>query len=204
MNIRHLGLQIGVGVALAIAGVICENPAQAQTGNQSDTTGAIVTTSDITGGVFAPSGGGQRTIVYRTNQIERSVYSAAGTLNQQLAARTLPIIATGPQTAISAAVQQNLECVLIGAANSGGCSDQLVSALVNAGADPTLTRNLVSSLRRLTDAGRVDAAQFNVVVRAYNAFINGSSATLLTNPPDELRAIQAVLSILLNAAYARS
>lgn len=204
MNIRHLSLQIGLGVALGISSVIHGDPAQAQTGNQSDTTGAIVTTSDITGGVFTPSGGGRRTIVFRTNQIRNSVYSAAGTLNQQLAARILPIVATGPQTAIPAGVQQNLECILTGGANTGNCIDQLVSALVNAGADPTLARNLVSSLRGLTDGSRVDAAQFDAVVRAYNAFINGSNVTILSNPPAELRAIQSILSILLNAAYARS
>jgi hypothetical protein len=204
MNIRHLSLQIGLGIVLTIGSVISGNPVQAQIGNQSDTTGAIVTTSDITGGAFAPSGGGRRTIVFRTNQIKNSVYSAAGTLNQQLAARVLPIVATGPQAAIPATVQQNLECVLTGGANTGNCIDQLVSALVNAGADPTLARNLVSSLRGLTDGGRVDAAQFDAVVRAYNAFINSSNAAILSNPPGELRGIQSILSILLNAAYARS
>lgn len=200
MNIRHLSLQIGLGIVLTIGSVISGNPVQAQIGNQSDTTGAIVTTSDITGGAFAPSGGGRRTIVFRTNQIKNSVYSAAGTLNQQLAARVLPIVATGPQAAIPAAVQQNLECVLTG----GNCIDEVVSALVNAGADPTLARNLVSSLRGLTDSGRVDAAQFDAVVRAYNAFINSSNAAILSNPPGELRGIQSILSILLNASYARS
>ncbi|HEY9724869.1 MAG TPA: hypothetical protein V6D50_00335 [Chroococcales cyanobacterium] len=204
MNIRHLSLQIGLGIVLTIGSVISGNPVQAQIGNQSDTTGAIVTTSDITGGAFAPSGGGRRTIVFRTNQIKNSVYSAAGTLNQQLAARVLPIVATGPQAAIPATVQQNLECVLTGGANTGNCIDQMVSALVNAGADPTLARNLVSSLRGLTDSGRVDAAQFDAVVRAYNAFINSSNAAILSNPPGELRGIQSILSILLNAAYARS
>ncbi|HEY9604414.1 MAG TPA: hypothetical protein V6C85_22550 [Allocoleopsis sp.] len=204
MNIRHLSLHIGLGVVLGMGSVMSGNPAQAQTGNQSDTTGAIVTTSDITGGAFAPSGGGRRTIVFRTNDIKNSVYNAAGTLNQQLAARVLPIVATGPQTAISAAVQQNLECVLTERTNTGNCIDQLANALANAGADPTLARNLVSSLRGLTNGGKVDAAQFDAVVRAYNAFINGSNVALLSNPPEELRAIQSVLSILLNAAYARS
>jgi len=204
MNIKHLPLHLGLGCAMAIFGVVSGTlPAQAQSGNQSDVTGTIVTTSDAVRGVFNSSGGGRLVIVFATNDIRDSVFSAASSVNQLLAARNLPIAATGSPTAIPESVQEDLECVCTSSTNVESCSRQVENGLVNAGANPTLARNLVSSLRGLTARGRVDPARFRAVVQAYNALINNSSTQFLSTPPEELRAIQSVLSILLNAAYAR-
>lgn len=202
MNVRRLSLQLGLGFALAILGVVSQTPqAQAQRGNLSDVTGAIITTSDIVGG-FSPSGGGELIISFRTEEIENSVNSAAGTVNDQLQARNLPIIAIGPQTAIPAAVQQTLEAVMAGSGDVDAGVTQIANSLASAGADPTLAQNLASSLAGLTDGGSVDPAQFRSVVQAYNALIANSNADFLRNPPEFLRGIQSVLSILLNAAFA--
>jgi hypothetical protein len=101
-------------------------------------------------------------------------------------------------------VQQNLESVLTASGNVDAGVRQTASDLVNAGANPTLAENLASSLRGLTAGGEVDAAKFDAVVRNYNALINASEQGSLENPAESLRAIQSMLSILLNAAYIRS
>jgi hypothetical protein len=204
MNVRHLPLHLGLGFALVLSSIGSGTPpARAQSGNFSDVTGNIITTSDIAGG-FSPGGDRRRILVFRTPDIRNAVYNAAGSVNQFLAAGNLPVVATGAPTAIPAPVQQNLRGVLIGSGNANaGATPSVENALVNAGANPTLARNLVSSLQGLTAGNRVDAARFAAVVQAYNALINTSNAEFLSNPPEEFRGIQSVLSILLNAAYAR-
>lgn len=203
MKIKLL-LLFGLGFALAISSVVSRTPpAQAQSGTQSDITGVIVTTSDAAGSFRA---GDRKTILaFKTSEIRNAVYAAAGSINQQLAARNLPVpvVANASPTAIPATVQQNLECVSTGIGDVNACSRQFENGLSNAGGDPTIAQNLVSSLQGLTAGGKVDAGRLTAVVRAYNALINTSSAEYLSNPPEELRAIQSILSILLNAAYAR-
>lgn len=197
-----LPLLFGLGFAWAISGFVSRTPpAQAQSGTQSDITGVIVTTSDAAGSFRT----GDRKVIlaFKSSEIRNAVNTAASSINQQLAARSLPVVATGAPTAIPATVQQNIECVSTSIGDVGACSRQIESNLVNAGTDPTIARNLVSSLQGLTTAGKVDAGRFAAVVRAYNALINASSAEYLSNPPEELRALQSMLSILLNAAYSR-
>jgi len=203
MKIR-LPLLFCLGFALAISGVVSRTPpAQAQSGTQSDITGVIVTTSDAAGSFRA--GDRKTTLAFKTSDIRNAVYTAASSVNQQLAARNLPVpvVASSSPTAIPATVQQNLECVSTGIGDVNACSRQFESGLIKAGGDPTIARNLVSSLQGLTAGGKVDAGRFAAVVRAYNALINTSSTEYLSNPPEELRAIQSILSILLNAAYAK-
>ncbi len=198
MNIKHLPLRLGLGFALAYSLLGTTPPARAQSGNFSDVTGNIITTSDIAGG-FSPGGDRQVNLAFRTDQIRNSVNIAAASVNRQLTARNLPIVANGPSRAIPAAVQQNIECVTTG--SSGACVTQLERGLVNAGTNPVIARNLAASLERLTANGNVEPGRMVAVVRAYNALIGSSSAAFLSNPPEELRAIQSILSILLNAAY---
>lgn len=199
-----LPLLFGLGVALAISSVVSRTPqAQAQSNTQSDITGVIVTTSDAAGSFRASDR--KTTLAFKSSEIRNAVYTAANSVNQQLASRNLPVpvVANSAPTAIPATVQQNLECVSTGIGDVNACSRQFESGLINAGGDPTLARNLVSSLQGLTAGGKVDAGRFAAVVRTYNALINSSSTEYLSNPPEELRAIQSILSILLNAAYAR-
>lgn len=202
MNVKHLPLHVGLGLALAVAGVVAQTPlARAQTGNQSDITGPMVTTSDIVGG-FNPGGDRRRDIAFPTSAIQNAANGAAVSINQQLEQRNLPVVVTDTRTAISAIVQQNLAVILTNTGNVDASVTLIINNLVSAGADRTLAQNLVSSLVGLTGRGRVSARQFLVVTRAYNAFIQNSPIELFSNNPDSLRAIRAILSILLNATFA--
>lgn len=203
MNIRHLPLYLGLSLALGIAGTFSgTQSAQAQSANLSDVTGNIITTSDIVGG-FGSGGGNQVIFAFRTAEIRRAVNSEANTVNQLLAANNLPVVDIGgTPTPIPASVQQNLLILLTARGNVDANVTQLANGLTNAGASSTLARNLALSLRGLTSGGTVPPGQFRAVIEAYNALISASSYNFLNEPPEELRAIQAVLSILLNAAYA--
>lgn len=205
MNIKHFPLHVGLGLALAIAGVVSHTPtAQAQTGNQSDTTGAIVTTSDMVSGALVSGDGGELVIVYITRPVEEAVNSAASLVNQQLAAGNLPVLSTDSPTPIPLTVQQNIEALVTGSGNVDASAAQIESGLVSAGADTTLARNLVASLRGLNSGATVDPAQFQAAIDAYNALINGSPDRLVLEIPEELKGIRSVLGILLNAGLASS
>ena len=196
-------LQFGLGLAIAICGASGIPQAQAQSGNFSDVTGNIITTSDVVGG-FSPGGDRITRLAFRTSAIANAVNNAASRVNQQLATRNLPIVANGALTAIPASVQESVACASTGSGNAGACVSQIEQGLVNGGANPLLARNLALSLDRLTANGQVEPARLVGLVRAYNALINNSSAQFLSNPPEQLRAVQSVLSILLNAAYGRA
>jgi hypothetical protein len=204
MNIKHLPLQLSLGLALTILGVVDQTPkAQAQSGNQSDITGAIITTSDVAGGFNFSGGDRRRLIAFASPGIQSSVNSAAISINQQLQQQSLAVVATdASQSAISVTVHQTLLIILTNTTNVDARVTQFVNGLVNAGAEANVSRNLVLSMVGLTAKGNVEAAQCQSVIRSYNVFIENSSIELLTNNPDELRAIRSVLAQLLNAAYA--
>ena len=204
MNIRQLPLHLGLGFALAISGVVSLTPqAQAQSGNQSDITGPIITTSDVAGGFNFSGGDRRKLIAFASPGIQTAVNSAAISINQQLEQQSLSIVATdASQTGISVTVQQTLLVILSNRTNVDASVRQYVTGLVNAGADSNLSQNLVLSLVGLTAKGRVEAAQCQRVIRSYNVFIENSSIQVFTNNPDELRAIRSILAQLLNAAYA--
>jgi hypothetical protein len=204
MNIKHLPLQLSLGFALAISGAVCQTPqAQAQSGNQSDITGVIITTSDVAGGFNFSGGDRRRLIAFASPGIQSSVNSAAISINQQLQQQSLAVVATdASQTAVSVTVQQTLLIILTNTTNVDARVTQFVNGLVNAGAEANVSRNLVLSMVGLTAKGNVEAAQCQRVIRSYNVFIENSTVELLTNNPDELRAIRSVLAQLLNAAYA--
>jgi hypothetical protein len=198
---EHLPLGFALGCSLVLGGTL---PAGAQTGNQSDITGVITTTSDIAGGAFAPGG----TITTFTNpDIQAAVDEAAALISTQLAGGALPVAATNtPITSISATVQQSLQSLLTETGNVAAVSSQIESALINApGAtntteNTTLVRNLITSLQGLTAGGSVSPPELVAAAEAYNAVIDASNGAFLTNPPPELLAIQSALSRLVNAA----
>jgi hypothetical protein len=204
MNIRQLPLHVGLGLALAVSGVVSQTPqAQAQSGNQSDITGVIITTSDVAGGFNFGGGDRRKLIAFANPGIQTAVNSAAISINQQLQQQSLSIVASdSSQTGISVTVQQTLLVILTNTTNVDASVRQYVIGLVNAGADRDLSQNLVLSLVGLTAKGRVEAAQCQRVIRSYNALIEDSSIQVFTNNPDELRAIRSILAQLLNAAYA--
>ncbi|MEQ9359300.1 hypothetical protein [Coleofasciculus sp. F4-SAH-05] len=201
MKKRHLAFQLGLGLAVGVAGILSMTTSSQAQPVLSDVTGNIITTSDIAGGAFAPSRGGELILVYETPQIREDVFEVADFVNERLAQRNLPGVGNDTSP-IPASVQQNFAQVLTGTGNVDAGMSQIQNSLVNAGANPTLAQNLATSLAGLTAGGNVNPAQFVAVVDAYNALINASSFEFLREPPEELRAIRSVLAILLNAALA--
>jgi hypothetical protein len=66
-------------------------------------------------------------------------------------------------------------------------------------------QNLASSLRGLTVDDTVNASQLAAVIGADNGIINFiSTEQLIIHPVEDLLAIQTVLYILLNTAYANN
>ena len=198
MNIKPLHLSFLLGSSLIIWGITPNAMAQL-----SDITGAIITTSDIADGIF-PSPNGQRIIIaFRTPEIAAAVNQAAQLVNNQLANQSLPIVANNiPNSSISGSVQQALETVLIGSGNVQDSASQLINGLARegSGVSRTTAQNLVSRLAGLTDGDQVSAPELQAAVEAYNQLINTSNAASLSNPSEELLAIQSVMFSLVNAA----
>ncbi|MEQ8539040.1 MAG: hypothetical protein RIB93_16510 [Coleofasciculus sp. D1-CHI-01] len=201
MKKRHLAFQLGLGLAVGVAGILSMTTSSQAKPVLSDVTGNIITTSDIAGGAYAPGGGGQLVIGYRTSEIQEDVQDAACIVNERLAQQNLPGVGNDTSP-IPSSVQENLDLVLTRTGNVNAGVNQIQNALVNAGANPTLAQNLATSLTRLTAGCTVEPDQFATVVEAYNALISASSFEFLREPPEELRAIRSVLAILLNAALA--
>jgi hypothetical protein len=169
------------------------SPGMAQTGNQSDATGPILSTSDFAGQTFPIPF--VRTEFQGGEPAQIAVNQAAASLNIQLADNNL----TSPTgTPIPAAVQELLLSILTGDAQAGNNINVLTAALTTAPGAPPLNfiQDLLDSLERLTKEERVVPAKLQAAVRAYNAMILASNEEFLRNPPAELRAIQASLAKL--------
>lgn len=178
-------------------------PAKAQVGNQSDVTGAIITTSDIAGGTFTPSSRGRGTkAVFARSSVQVAVNRAAANAIAQLKGNSITSLTGAP---ITPSTQQTLLSVLTSGSGQGNVGiSQIANALNSAqgGFTGNQVRQLAASLGGLLANGRVNPAKLAAAVNAYNAVINASSAQFLNNPPPELRAIQSVLSQLVNTALA--
>lgn len=204
MNVKHLPLQLSLGLALAITGIMTQTPqVQAQSGNQSDITGPIVTTSDIVGG-FNFEDDREERLAFASAAIQEAVNNAAVTINQRLLALTLPIVANDPNTAtpIPEPIQISLANVVTNSGNVDNSVILLVNDLVEGGADRALAQELVVNLKGLTSGGRVAPSKFQTVTRLYNTLIARSPREFFLKNPNALRAIRSVLAILLNSALA--
>ena len=212
INIKHFPFHLILSFTFGSAFILCQAslPAQAQKGNQSDVTGAIVTTSDIAGGTFAPSpAGGRGRVAFASNTVQAAVNQAALNVLNQLSINAITSPAGNP---IPAGTQQTLLSVLTGPksvqVNAG--SEQITNALSSVQGGPTVNQaqQLVNSLQGLLKTNSASGRQVSNVkvnptrllaaVKAYNNLINASSAQFLNNPPPELLAIRAVLSQLIN------
>nr|WP_287697968.1 hypothetical protein [Microcystis sp. M44BS1] len=181
-----------------VAAVLLTNalvsPVMAQTGNQSDITGPILSTSDFAGQTIPTTTvtglgfqGGEPAQI--------SVNQAAASVNTQLADNNL----TSPTgTPIPAAVQQSLLSILTGDAQAGNNINAVIAGLYSAPGAPPLNviQDLLDSLEGLTRDEKVVPAKLLAAVQAYNAMILASNEEFLRNPPAELRAIQAFLAKL--------
>jgi hypothetical protein len=168
----------------------------AQTGNQSDATGPILSTGDFAGQTFPRT----RTVTgfQGGEPAQIAVNQAAASLNIQLADNNL----TSPTgTPIPPAVQQSLLSILTGEAQAGNNINAVIAALYAVPGAPPLNviEDLLALLERLTKDKKVVPAKLLAAVQAYNAMILASNEEFLRNPPAELRAIQASLAKLVEA-----
>ncbi len=182
-----------------VAAVLLTNslvsPVMAQTGNQSDITGPILSTSDFAGQTIPITTTVTGLGFQGGEPAQISVNQTAASLNIQLADNNL----TSPTgIPIPAAIQQLLLSILTGDAQAGNNINAVIAALYSAPGAPPLNviQDLLASLEKLTKEERVVPAKLQAAVRAYNAMILASNEEFLRNPPAELRAIQAFLAKL--------
>jgi hypothetical protein len=198
------GKRLSVGLIVGALLFLLESPSARARPQLSDVTGAILTTSDIIDGGLPGQEGRTTFIVYRTDQIAVAVNQAAASVNQQLAARTLPAPAIGvPTTSLSPGIQLVLESVLTQTGNVNANANQLANGLFGncAGVGAGRAEELAANLVGLTAGGQVEAAQLGEAVSAFNEVVNAADDSCLSDPPEELLAIQSALAQLLEEAF---
>ena len=183
-----------------VAAVLLTNslvsPGMAQTGNQSDATGPILSTGDFAGQTFPTTT--TVTGFQGGEPAQISVNQAAASVNTLLADNNL----TSPTgTPIPPAVQESILSILTGDAQAGNNINAVIAALYAVPGAPPLNviEDLLALLEKLTKDKKVVPAKLLAAVQAYNAMILASNEEFLRNPPAELRAIQASLAKLVEA-----
>jgi hypothetical protein len=185
-----------------VAAVLLTNslvsPVMAQTGNQSDITGPILSTSDFAGQTLPITTTVTVTGFQGGEPAQISVNQAAASVNTLLADNNL----TSPTgTPIPPAVQESILSILTGDAQAGNNINAVIAALYAVPGAPPLNviEDLLALLERLTKDKKVVPAKLLAAVQAYNVMILASNEEFLRNPPAELRAIQASLAKLVEA-----
>ncbi|MDZ7958338.1 MAG: hypothetical protein RMY34_10625 [Aulosira sp. DedQUE10] len=228
MNIKHFPFHLGLSFTFTLALITCQTsqPASAQYNGQSDGSGVIVTTGDITGGTFSGTqsttggtlttgdingntlpqvgaGRGVRQIVvFAKPYIQNSLNQTALQILNQLSTNNFTSQAG---QAIPLGTQQILLNVLTESVESKTSIEQITQALSSVEGSQQLAKSLEGLLqtnksKKISLAnGRVNAIQLVLAMNAYNNLINNSSAQFLNNPPPELKAIQSVLLQLVNS-----
>ena len=183
-----------------VAAVLLTNslvsPGMAQTGNQSDATGPILSTGDFAGQTFPTTT--TVTGFQGGEPAQISVNQAAASVNTLLADNNL----TSPTgTPIPPAVQESILSILTGDAQAGNNINAVIAALYAVPGAPPLNviEDLLALLERLTKDKKVVPAKLLAAVQAYNVMILASNEEFLRNPPAELRAMQASLAKLVEA-----
>jgi len=183
-----------------VAAVLLTNslvsPVMAQTGNQSDITGPILSTSDFAGQTIPTTTvtglgfqGGEPAQI--------SVNQTAASVNALLASNNL----TSPTgTPIPAAVQELLLSILTGDAQAGNNINAVIAALSTVpGAPLDLIEDLLNRLEGLTSDNTVNPVKLLAAVQAYNAMILASNEAFLSNIPADIRAFGVSLAALVEA-----
>ncbi|MDB9421462.1 hypothetical protein PN467_13280 [Microcystis aeruginosa CS-563/04] len=182
-----------------VAAVLLTNalvsPVMAQTGNQSDVTGPILSTGDFAGQTIPITTTVTGLGFQGGEPAQISVNQAAASVNTQLADNNLTSPTGSP---IPPAIQQSILSILTGDAQAGNNINAVTAALYTAPGAPPLNviQDLLASLEGLTNDEKVVPAKLLAAVLAYNAMILASNEEFLRNPPAELRAIQASLAKL--------
>ncbi|MDF5732331.1 MAG: hypothetical protein PUP92_31105 [Rhizonema sp. PD38] len=211
--IKRFPFSLSLSVAFSTV-MLCQAslPVQAQRGNQSDVTGAIVTTSDIKGPFFSPTPqrGRGGVVRFNSNGLRRVASEASIKVIDQLNLNSLTSVSGRP---IPSQTQQSLLRILLASRSTEvtPTSQQITKALSGVQGGPTVQQaeQLVDSLQgllknfRLTTTirlqaevryRRISATRLLVALNAYNNIIDRSSAQYLSNPPSELLAIRSVLT----------
>jgi len=189
---RLTNFQVSLVAAVLLTNSLV-SPVMAQTGNQSDITGPILSTSDFAGQTI-PTTTVTVTGFQGGEPAQISVNQAAASVNTQLADNNL----TSPTgTPIPPAIQELLLGILTGDAQAGNNINALAAPF--SGAPPDLIQDLLNSLEGLTLGNAVNPVNLLAAVQAYNAMILASNEAFLANPPAELRAIQVFLAALVGA-----
>lgn len=200
-------LLLSLGLALGLLSTTLPAHAQSRGSGGSDRTGAIITTSDLAGGVFSSGQNNSVITTYTSPQVSAAVEQAAATVSTQLSGGALALTASDISSAsLPAALQQSLQSLITGTGNVAAVSNQIEQALTSASGvantaeNTALVRTLISSLQGIASGANITAPELRTAVEAYNALIDASSVETLTTPAPELLAIRAVLSRLVAAA----
>lgn len=191
---RLTNFQVSLVAAVLLTNSLV-SPVMAQTGNQSDITGPILSTGDFAGQTIPITTTVTGLGFQGGEPAQISVNQAAASVNTQLADNNL----TSPTgTPIPAAIQELLLSILTGDAQAGNNINAVIAGLYSAPGAPPLNviQDLLDSLEGLTRDEKVVPAKLLAAVQAYNAMILASNEEFLRNPPAELRAIQAFLAKL--------
>jgi hypothetical protein len=209
----YLSLSFAFSTVMLCQGLL---PVQAQRGNQSDVTGAIVTTSDIKGPFFSPTPQGNQ-VEFKGYGLRRVVSEASAKVVNDLNVNSLTSVSGRP---IPPETQQSLLRILVASRPKevNPTSQLLTKALSGVQGGPTVEqaeqltdslRGLLKNFRLTTNRSqtqlryrRVSATQLMAAVKAYNNIIDRSSAQYLTNPPSELLAIRSVLTQIISSIRA--
>ncbi|NEQ33220.1 MAG: hypothetical protein F6K04_19845 [Leptolyngbya sp. SIO4C5] len=171
-------------------------PAEAQTGNASDVTGNIITTSDIAGGAFQPL----PSTPVRGTPVAAAIDAALDESIARLAAGTLAPPANGLASGVTATDYRSAQTSLYSQLVSpGGNAAALQNSLIAQGAPAGPTQQLMTRLVSFL-SGSPAAASLGATVQAYNAVVGAAGADFLTNIPAEFQVIQALLAEANDAA----
>ncbi len=208
--IKRFPFYLGLSIAFSTV-MLCQAslPVQAQRGNQSDVTGAIVTTSDIKGPFFSPTPQRGSTLEFSNYGLRRVVSEASVKVVQDLNINSLTSVSGRP---IPPQTQQSLLRILTltRSVDVNPTSQQITRALTGVQGGPTVDqaeqltdslRGLLKNFRVTTNRSqtqlkyrRISATQLIAALKAYNNIIDRSSVQYLSNPPSELLAIRSVLT----------
>ena len=183
-----------------VAAVLLTNslvsPVMAQTGNQSDITGPVLSTSDFAGQTI-PTTTVTVTGFQGGEPAQISVNQAAASVNTQLADNNL----TSPTgTPIPPAIQELLLGILTGDAQAGNNINAVIAALSTVpGAPLDIIEDLLNRLEGLTSDNTVNPVKLLAAVQAYNAMILASNEAFLSNIPADIRAFGVSLAALVEA-----
>jgi len=184
-----------------VAAVLLTNslvsPLMAQTGNQSDITGPILSTSDFAGQTIPITTTVTGLGFQGGEPAQISVNQTAASVNTQLADNNL----TSPTgIPIPAAIQELLLSILTGDAQAANNINAVTAALSTVpGAPLDLIQDLLDSLNGLTSDNTVSPVKLLAAVQAYNAMILASNEAFLSNIPAEIRATGVSLAALVES-----